>query len=107
MLLTDEEVRELRQRRAAGELVKDLAAAYGLPIQTVSALTTGRRRPDAGGPLSAATRIGGPLKLTRAKLRLVKQALADGLTYKEAGALLGISAAAISKALNGKTLGND
>jgi hypothetical protein len=49
--LTDAQVRELRERRAAGARQIDLAEAYGLTDGAVSMIVRGLRWPDAGGPL--------------------------------------------------------
>lgn len=42
--LSDEQVQEIRRRRAEGETCAALATAYGINDSTVSRLTTGRRR---------------------------------------------------------------
>ena len=106
-MLDDDAVREMRTRRAAGELVKDLAAAYGVPGQTASALVTGYRRLGAGGAISPPDSRDGPLKLTRVRLKLARQAVAGGATYGEVAAALGVSRATICKGLLGRTKGND
>jgi hypothetical protein len=49
--LSDEEVRSLREQRAAGEPLLALAAQYGLAVSAVSMIVRGLRWPEAGGPI--------------------------------------------------------
>lgn len=51
--MTDEQVRTLRERYAAGEDGTKLAAAYGIPFQRVYKLLRGETRLSAGGPIQA------------------------------------------------------
>ena len=49
---SDETIREMRERRAAGASLNDLADAYGIPFGTVSVITTGRIYRTSPGPIS-------------------------------------------------------
>lgn len=50
-VLTDAQVRELRELRAAGANQYDLAERFGISQALVSNLVRGLRRPEAGGPI--------------------------------------------------------
>jgi hypothetical protein len=49
--LSDEQVREIRERSALGAVGTDLAKEFGTTPQTVSNLVTGKVRSEAGGPI--------------------------------------------------------
>lgn len=49
--LTDEQVREIRVRRANGARQMDLAQQYGISNGWVSGIVRGIKRPEAGGPI--------------------------------------------------------
>jgi DNA-binding transcriptional regulator YdaS (Cro superfamily) len=49
--LSDEQVRELRERYAAGSVQVELAARFAVSQTLVSLLVTGQRRGAAGGPI--------------------------------------------------------
>jgi hypothetical protein len=51
--LTDEAVRDIRSRRAAGEKCKTIARDHSISPSYVSDLAAGNRRKKAGGPLRA------------------------------------------------------
>lgn len=51
-VLTDTEVRLLRERAAAGLDDRTLASAFGITRGQVTKLRTGQRRTDAGGPIT-------------------------------------------------------
>lgn len=48
--LTDDQVLDIRARRAAGEMLSDLAAEYGVAKTTICAITTGTTWRHVGGP---------------------------------------------------------
>lgn len=48
--LTDAQAAEIRQRRLAGERCKDLAQAFGISRNVVTAIATGKRWRHAGVP---------------------------------------------------------
>jgi len=52
-VLTDDEVRAVRERYAAGEDGTALAVVYGVPMQRVYRILRGETRRDAGGPMHA------------------------------------------------------
>lgn len=52
--LTDAEVVRLREKRAAGVAQTDLGREFGISQSHVSLLVTGRKRPEAGGPIQRA-----------------------------------------------------
>ena len=58
--MTDGQVKALRQRRKAGETLKDLCTEYGIPMHYARDLWTGRLRKNAGGPVAPYGRPIGP-----------------------------------------------
>lgn len=50
--LTDEQVRSIRMRRAAGERLRTIAADFDVSFQTISEIARGDRRAGAAGPTS-------------------------------------------------------
>lgn len=50
-VLTDEQVRELRELRAAGAPQSELAKRFGVSQAQVSRIVLGRQRRNAGGPI--------------------------------------------------------
>jgi hypothetical protein len=50
-VLTDAQVRDIRERAAAGELNTAIAASYGITRRYVTPLIRGHRRVEAGGPI--------------------------------------------------------
>lgn len=72
-MLTDEQVRTMRERYAAGEHGTVLAVAYQIPVASAYRLIRGERRPDAGGPIQS-----GCLRGKKATGRLL-----DGRTWDE------------------------
>jgi hypothetical protein len=50
--LSDADVRTLRERAAAGEAFGSIASSFGIHPNTVSTLATGKKRVEAGGPLT-------------------------------------------------------
>jgi hypothetical protein len=52
--LTDADVVSIRERRATGESLNSIARSFGIAFQTVSAIAKGKKRPDAGGPITRA-----------------------------------------------------
>lgn len=53
--LTDEQVRELREARAAGARIEELSERFGINSGQVSRIARGEARPEAGGPFTKAT----------------------------------------------------
>lgn len=51
-VLTDEQVRLIRIRRANGMNQYDLAFDFRVAQSTISQIVTGKRRIDAGGPIT-------------------------------------------------------
>jgi hypothetical protein len=51
--LTDEDVRTIRSRRAAGASQKDLAEQFGVSQSFVSMVVNGKKRAAAGGPIAS------------------------------------------------------
>lgn len=52
MRLSNDEVRLVRERRAAGASQQDLADQFGVSVAWVSGVVNGTRRPEAGGPIA-------------------------------------------------------
>lgn len=53
-VLTDADVRTIRERRARGAAQEDLAAQYGVSDSLVSMIVNGKKRLAAGGPIASA-----------------------------------------------------
>jgi hypothetical protein len=50
--VSDAEIREIRERYAAGTPQPELADTYDLTQPAISNIVRGLRRPDAGGPIA-------------------------------------------------------
>jgi len=50
--LSDKDVLEIRQRRAAGESLSKIGEVFNISISMVSRISSGKRRADIGGPLT-------------------------------------------------------
>ncbi len=87
MKLTDEQVREVRERFASGARQVDLAAEYEIGQNTVSSLVVGRTRRSAGGPLS----LGTAQKLDVKDVRLIRDKLATGTSQAALAQQYGVS----------------
>jgi hypothetical protein len=74
--VTDAQVRELREKAAAGTPHDRLAADYGLGVPYVGMLTTGYVRASAGGPFSR--RANGNEKHTDETIRRLRERAAAG-----------------------------
>ncbi|GAA4152214.1 hypothetical protein [Leifsonia shinshuensis] len=96
--LTDAQVRELREKYAAGARQVQLAAEYGVRQNTVSSLVTGRSRQDAGGPIIP----GKARKVTSAEVVAIREAVAAGTPRAEVSARYGISHQMVSNIASGR-----
>lgn len=96
--LTDEQVREVREKFAAGARQIDLAAEYGISQNTVSSLVLGRTRRSAGGKLSPGT----AQKLTVDDVRRIRDDLAAGLSREVLAQNFGVSHQMISHIAAGR-----
>lgn len=79
--LSDDHVRGLRERYAAGEDGTKLAAEFGIPFQRVYKLLRGETRRDAGGPMQT-----GSLRGKKAAGRLLDGVPHDGFPPAEGAA---------------------
>lgn len=75
-ILSDEQVRDLRERAARGETDLSLALTFAITDYAVCAIRTGTRRPEAGGPITVRKRP--TSKLLRER---IKRGLERGETY--------------------------
>ena len=96
--LTDAQVRELREKYAAGARQVQLAAEYGVRQNTVSSLVTGRSRQDAGGPIMP----GRARKVTSAEVVAIREAVAAGTGRAEVAERYGISHQMVSNIASGR-----
>ncbi|QNE34915.1 hypothetical protein [Leifsonia shinshuensis] len=96
--LTDAQVRELREKYAAGARQVQLAAEYGVRQNTVSSLVTGRSRQEAGGPIMP----GKARKVTSAEVVAIREAIAAGAPRAEVSERYGISHQMVSNIASGR-----
>ncbi|MEY9853914.1 transcriptional regulator with XRE-family HTH domain [Leifsonia sp. EB41] len=96
--LTDAQVRELREKYAAGARQVQLAAEYGVRQNTVSSLVTGRSRQEAGGPIMP----GKARKVTSAEVVAIREAVAAGAPRAEVSERYGISHQMVSNIASGR-----
>ena len=78
--LTEEQVLEIRRRRAEGAELQPLAEMFGVTFQTISNVCTGRSWSWLGGERSP-RRVGGK-KLTDDQVRDIRRLRAQGLSLK-------------------------
>lgn len=96
--LSDAQVRELREKYAAGARQVQLAAEYGVRQNTVSSLVTGRSRQEAGGPIMP----GKARKVTSEEVVAIRDAVAAGTPRGEVAARYGISHQMVSNIASGR-----
>jgi hypothetical protein len=96
--LTDAQVRELREKYAAGARQVQLAAEYGIRQNTVSSLVTGRSRQEAGGPIMP----GKARKVTSEEVVAIREAVAAGEPRAEVASRYGISHQMVSNIAAGR-----
>jgi len=75
--LSDAEIEEMREQRAAGMLVREIASVHDRDCAFVSRLLTGDLRPRAGGPIASTAR----LKLTDAERSEILQRVSVSRYY--------------------------
>lgn len=95
--LTDAQVREVREKFAAGARQVDLAREYGVSQNTVSSMVTGRSRQDAGGPITRSRRR----KLTPEDVLAIRSDLAEGAASADIANRYGISQQMVSQISTG------
>ncbi len=98
-MLTDDQVVAVRNARQDGTKIKYLAALYGVAPQTISAIVTGQRRRDAGGPISVATSPHTGTKMTKPLITRAHRMRDIGQSLDVIAKKIGVSKATISKAL--------
>lgn len=96
--LSDDQVRELREKYAAGARQVQLAEEYGVRQNTVSSLVTGRSRLEAGGPILP----GRSRKVTSEEVVAIREAVAAGTPRAEISARYGISHQMVSNIASGR-----
>lgn len=99
--LTDAAIRKIRAAYAKGSSSqRSLADQYGLGPHQVGRITRGEARPDAGGPVVQKERS----KLTKRQVASLRRRYAKGMASQAALAReYGISAAAVSRLVRGRT----
>mgnify|MGYP005757074975 CR=1 FL=1 len=107
--LTDAQVVRLRERYAAGERQVDLAAAFGIAQNSVSAIVTGRTRAGAGGPIAESPARAKPTRASSPRTRLteetaaeVRRRVGDGERRADVAAALGISRFSVDSIMSGR-----
>ena len=83
--LTNEQVVEVRERIAAGELRKDLAAEYGVTDTAISYIVIGKSYAEVGGPRTQREDA-----LTESQVVEIREAIAAGQTAKTLAAKYGV-----------------
>ncbi|KQR52390.1 hypothetical protein ASF88_12670 [Leifsonia sp. Leaf336] len=96
--LSDAQVRELREKYAAGARQVQLADEYGVRQNTVSSLVTGRSRLEAGGPILP----GKSRKVTSEEVVAIREAVAAGTPRADISARYGISHQMVSNIASGR-----
>jgi transcriptional regulator with XRE-family HTH domain len=96
--LSDAQVRELREKYAAGARQVQLAEEYGVRQNTVSSLVTGRSRVEAGGPILP----GKSRKVSSEQVVAIREAVAAGTPRAEISARFGISHQMVSNIASGR-----
>ncbi len=96
--LSDAQVRELREKYAAGARQVQLADEYGVRQNTVSSLVTGRSRLEAGGPILP----GKSRKVTSEEVVAIREAVAAGTARADISARYGISHQMVSNIASGR-----
>jgi DNA-binding transcriptional regulator YdaS (Cro superfamily) len=97
--LTDEQVREMRTRAAAGAWPATLAAEYGITMASVTQLVTGKYRVAAGGPIREAKRVS---KLSEEDVVKIRRLVADGAKQRAVATQFGIHPSHVSDIVSGK-----
>jgi transposase-like protein len=75
--MTEEKVQELRELRAEGALLSDLAERYGISVALVSKIALGDFWKDAGGPLTRKA-VGRRNQLTDVQVQAIRERYASG-----------------------------
>jgi transcriptional regulator with XRE-family HTH domain len=101
--LSDESIREMRERYAAGGLSQnDLAKKYGLKQSSINSIILGKTRTDAGGPITNKGRV----RITENQVACILKKHAMGISQKRIAEDLGISYNAVNEICTGKTHAN-
>jgi hypothetical protein len=97
--LSDEQVRSLRERAAAGGYAPDLAAEYGITQASVSQIVTGQTRAAAGGPIRAP---GSRTVLSDSQVERIRRLYGEGRTQAHLARRFGVSQSTISDLVSHK-----
>lgn len=101
-ILTDEQVRKLRERSCKGEIGTILAAQYGITAVSVWQIVTGKTRLEAGGPI----RESGPRhKLSKEDIIEIRRLVAEGKTQTSIAKKFGVDPSHISRLITGSRTG--
>lgn len=103
--LTDDDVREVRRRLAAGELQRAIAAEMGISQTSVSKVQRGVRWAHVEGPCWARSGVGegnGAAKLTEAKVVEIRRRLAAGEFQRVIASDMGVVQSLISQIKRGR-----
>ena len=103
--LTTEQVRAIAERIAAGERHVDVATRFGVSVETVRAIKSGKRRADAiDEDLRERMQAASPTSaLDSAAVRRIIAALESGRSGREIAEQFGISASMVSAIKHGRT----
>lgn len=97
--LSDLQVRELRERAAAGETLRLLARTYGITPASVTQMVTGQTRIAAGGPIREAKR---KVVLSENDVAEIRRLAADGVAHVGLARRFGVHPSHISKTVAGQ-----
>lgn len=107
--LSDAQVVEMRELRAAGATVAELAERFGASVERVRALCCGSQRAEAGGPFTANPRAvlaGFKPKVTAEQVRAMREAREAGATYRELAQRFGLHHKAVQRICVGRARAN-
>lgn len=96
--LSDDQVREIRQRADAGETGASLAREFGVTAASVTQIVTGQTRASAGGPMRA-PRV--KTRLSRENVRRIRQLAGEGLFNSDIARKFKVDPSHVSKILSG------
>lgn len=91
------EVFDMRQRRAAGASLKEIAERYATSQAQVSYVVTGRTWSHVGGPIQP---VRTKERLTEADVREIRRLAAQGLRQREIAVLFRINKSTVSQIIN-------
>ena len=87
-MLSPDQIRTIREMRAAGAAQRDIADLFGISRVSISLITRGITHPLAGGPIVAAEVH---VKLDESQVREIRRLRVTGMTHLSIASLFGVS----------------